>query len=415
MSVISPALADRITAKGPDEDIHIIVRTKRIERGLVAQCVGRPRYCLRQQIRMVEAFSMRVPVSEVASLGDETWVEKLELDRKVYALLDTSVALVGVPGLWESGMTGRGVVLSVVDTGIDRRHPDLDGRIQAVKDFTLEGFKDLSGHGTHVAGVAGGNGLASDGVYKGVAPEVILLGAKVLKGDGTGRMSDVMAGVEWSVEMGAQVINLSLGSPGPTDGEDALSQTCEAAVERGVVVCAAAGNEGPERGTIAIPGGADKVITVGAFNDDKQMADFSSRGPTADGRLKPDLVAPGVDILAARALDVPMGKPHDDNYTSATGTSMATPHVAGVCALLLESKPEASPVLIKEALTVTAENVRVGDWIQGRGGLRAGAAQEYVKSHDNPLEEEFTPQPGCLPSLLDVWHTLRKRQDQQAR
>lgn len=409
MSVINSALADLIAAKAPEEHVHLIVRAGALDREVVAQCAHRKDYSVRQHIRMIDAFSLRIPSGQVEALGEEDWVEHLELDKKVYALLDTSVPQIGVPDLWASGASGSGVILAVVDTGIDREHPDLVDRIVAVKDFTLEGFKDMNGHGTHVAGVAAGDGQVSQGTYRGIAPEAQLLGVKVLKGDGTGRMSDVMAGIEWAVDMGAQVINLSLGSPGPGDGQDALSQTCNAAVEMGIVVCVAAGNEGPERGTIGIPGVARKPITVGAFNDEKQMADFSSRGPTADGRLKPDVVAPGVDIIAARAKDVVMGKPLDDNYTSATGTSMATPHVTGICALMLEAKEDASPLLIKEALTFTAEDLSLGDWIQGHGAVSAPASHAYVKTHENPLEEEFTPQPGCLPSVLDVWHALQRR------
>jgi serine protease AprX len=223
-------------------------------------------------------------------------------------------------------------------------------------------------------------------------------------------MSDVMAAVEWAVELGAQVINLSLGTPGSSDGNDALSRVCDKAVEEGAVVCIAAGNYGPERRTIGSPGAARRVITVGAITKANLVADFSSRGPTADERLKPEVVAPGVEIASTRAKSVKIGSPIDEYYTVATGTSMAAPHVSGVAALLLEAKPEASPQLIKEALMHTAKDLNQDEFAQGAGCVQALKALHYVKTHENPPEpSEEIPRSGCLNIANRIARTVLDR------
>ena len=278
-------------------------------------------------------------------------------DSPVHIMLDVSVPLIGAPQLWQNGFTGKGVTICIVDTGIDLDHPDFAGRIADTHDFTTEGVRDLHGHGTHCAGIAAGAGTASNGKYRGVAPEATILVAKVLASNGSGATSDVMAGVEWAVQHGAHVISLSLGSDGACDGSDALSQTCDAAMQQGHVVCVAAGNAGPGAGTVGSPGCAHDAITIGATDATDAIASFSSRGPTADGRTKPDICFPGVRITSARAKGTSMGHVVDDNYTSASGTSMATPHASGTCALLRQAHPAATPAQIKTALMHSAKNI----------------------------------------------------------
>lgn len=408
---IATNLEQRLKEKEPGEQIHVIAKTKRIEKSCLQALTVKPEHSIRREIKMAKVVSMALPVGKVIDLAKESWVKGLELDRKVYASLDRSVPFIGAGKAWKEDLKGRQVRVAIVDTGIDKNHPDLVGRVVATEDFTLEGFVDLSGHGTHVAGIAVGSGKGLEGKYTGVAPEALILAAKVLKTDGSGRMSDVMAGVEWAVELGADIINLSLGAPGPGDGTDALSEICDAAVSQGVVICVAAGNDGPDRRTIGSPGCARKVITVGACTEEGQVPDFSSRGPTADGRTKPNLVAPGVDIVSCRANEVKMGQPIGRDYTSATGTSMATPHVSGLAALLLEAKPGANPELVKEALVSTAKDLHFSEWVQGSGLPQAQAALEYIRSHEVPSEKEPTapPVPGCLASLLGIAQGFRKR------
>jgi serine protease AprX len=240
-----------------------------------------------------------------------------------------------------------------------------------------------------------------------VAPEAQLYVAKVLDASGSGSMSGVMAGVEWMVDQGVQVINLSLGGSGSSDGQDALSMTCNAAVARGIVVCAAAGNAGPGSRTIGSPGAAAEAITVGASTRTNGVASFSSRGPTADNRTKPDICFPGTDIVAARASGTNMGSPVNERYTSASGTSMATPHAAGLAALLLQANGAASPAQIKQALMGTALDMGADANAQGAGRAQAEHALAVIKGEEppppGPTPGPTPPLPGCLPSFLVPW------------
>ncbi len=329
-------------------------------------------------------------------------------DLPVHAFLDTAVPIVQVPRLWDAGLTGEGVSIAIVDTGIDVAHPDFAERIADATDVTGEGLGDRHGHGTHCAGIAAGSGAASGGKYRGAASRATIYSAKVLKADGQGMMSDVMAGVEWAVEQGVRIISLSLGSSGSSDGLDALSETCDAAVERGIMVVVAAGNDGPGSRTVGAPGAARRALTIGASDDADAIASFSSRGPTADGRQKPDIVVPGVNIIAPRGASTAMGAVIDDYYTQASGTSMATPLAAGVCALLLQANPALTPEELKQRLMESAVDLHQGPYDQGRGRLDAWAAHTIEVG---PPPEEPTPPPenpgpivgeGCLTSLLQL-------------
>jgi len=284
--------------------------------------------------------------------------------------------------------------VAVVDTGIDPSHPDFAGRISAVQDFTGEGARDNNGHGTHVAGIIAGAGNK----YKGVAPEALLYAAKVLHGDGSGYMSEVIGGLEWAVQQRVKVINLSLGGVGPCDGSDALSAACDAAVDRGVVVCVAGGNYGPSASSIGPPGCARKVLTVGACTCADAVANFSARGPTADGRVKPDVLLPGVDIVSARAQGTSMGTPADALYTKASGTSMATPHCAGLAALLLEAFPELEPAQLKERVMSTCKTLGLEPNTQGKGV--ADAFQAFQGAPVTPPPPPVGP--GCALALLNL-------------
>ncbi len=174
------------------------------------------------------------------------------------------------------------------------------------------------------------------------------------------------------------MINLSLGSNGPCDGSDALSTLCDEAVNRGVVMCVAAGNSGPGVSTVGSPGCARQVITVGATNDNDQITNFSSRGPTSDGRVKPDVCFPGFGIIAARAEGTSMGTPIDARYTSASGTSMATPHAAGVARCCFRPIPVLRRPRSSCGLMETAINLGLDPNTQGKGRGDAMAAHQYV-------------------------------------
>jgi subtilisin family serine protease len=277
------------------------------------------------------------------------------LDRKVHVVWDENLDQIGAPQAWASGADGSGVRVAVLDTGVDADHPDLAGRVSAAVDFTGKGaVTDGHGHGTHVAGIVGGSGAGNDGLRKGVASAADLLVGKVMDDSGNGQTGWVLAGMEWAVAQGADVVSMSLSGP-PTDGTDPLSAAVNRLSATGTLFVVAAGNQGPGPETIGTPGTADAALTVAAVDGTDAVTTFSSRGPRfGDGALKPDVAAPGVGIVSARAAGTSMGSPVDASYTAASGTSMATPAVAGAAALLLQRYPAMTPAEVKAVLAGTA-------------------------------------------------------------
>ncbi|WP_324610586.1 MULTISPECIES: S8 family peptidase [unclassified Streptomyces] len=303
---------------------------------------------------------------------------RILLDGKVKAALDRSTAQINAPTAWKSGYEGQGVKVAVLDTGADAHHPDLAGRIAVAEDFSGSGnTDDHFGHGTHVASIVGGSGAASGGTRRGVAPKADLLIGKVLDDDGYGSESGIIDGMEWAAGAHAKVVNMSLGADGQADGTDPMSQALNAlTASTGTLFVVAAGNTGPAPSTLGTPGAADAALTVGAVDRDDSLASFSSRGPRyGDGAVKPDVTAPGVGIVAARAQGTTLGDPVDSHYVSLSGTSMATPHVAGAAALLVQQHPDWSPQQLKDALTSTASTVTgTGATEQGGGRVDVAAA-----------------------------------------
>ncbi len=336
----------------------------------------------RKDYSLIPAIAMWLRATEIESLAGMEEVAEVWYDEPVYTMLNSSVAAINVPRVWsELGIEGEGTTICVLDTGLDTSHPDFEGRIQLTADFTgLGSVTDLHGHGTHIASIVTGSGVASGGMYRGIAPKAMLMAAKVLDGHGNGRMSDVMAGIEWATANGAGILVLSLGTEGSSDGTDALCTMVNAVVEMGKVVVVAAGNDGPAPYSIGSPGAADRAITVGATIDDGAIAEFSGRGPTADGRTKPEVVAPGSDVIAARAAGTTLGAPIDEAYTSVTGSSMAVPHVAGVCALMWSANPSLLPDDIKWILMDTAVDLGLSATAQGVGRVDALAAVRAARS-----------------------------------
>ncbi|MBM7776080.1 subtilisin family serine protease [Actinokineospora baliensis] len=285
------------------------------------------------------------------------------LDGRVTASLDRSVPQIGAPEAWKAGLTGKGVTVAVLDTGIDATHPDLAGAVTQARNFSdSPDTDDRVGHGTHVAATITGSGR-----YQGVAPDSALLVGKVLGDHGGGSESDVIAGMEWAATSGADVVNLSLGTSSPSTGDDPASLAVNRlTAETGTLFVVAAGNTGRQVGS---PAAADAALTVGAVDRADALAPFSSRGPRAgDGAIKPDITAPGVAIVAAKAAHGEIGDPVGDRHVSLSGTSMATPHVAGAAALLVGQHPDWRPERLKAALVGSAKpNPALTPFEQGGG------------------------------------------------
>lgn len=281
-------------------------------------------------------------------------IEKIWLDAKVEATLHQSVPQIGTHTAWESGLTGAGIKVAVLDTGIDPTHPDIAPQLDESVSFVPgETVQDKNGHGTHVASTILGTGAASDGQNKGVAPDARLLVGKVLADSGSGLASWIIEGMEWAAQ-NADVVNMSLGSSVGSDGTDPMAQAVNTLTEEyGTLFVIAAGNAGAE-GSVGSPGAADAALTIGAVDKSDRLASFSSKGPRlGDMALKPDVSAPGVGIMAARS----QYSSGTGSYKSLNGTSMATPHVAGAVAILLQQNPEATPQELKETLMNTAKKL----------------------------------------------------------
>jgi subtilisin family serine protease len=310
---------------------------------------------------------------------------KLWLDGKAKPVLDVSVPHVGAPTAWQTGFDGKGVTIAVLDTGYDPNHPDLAGAVSVSKDFlgSPEGVRDTIGHGTHVASIMAGRGSASGGKYTGVAKQATLAVGKVC-GDNGCPESAIIAGMEWAArEVGARVVNLSLGGD-QSDGTDPLSQAVNRlTAETGTLFVVAAGNAGGFR-KVSNPASADAALAVANLTKTDDIAESSSRGPRfTDFAIKPDLGAPGTDIVAARAAGTLDQQAVDEWYARLTGTSMASPHVAGAAAILAQQHPDWTAPRLKSELMATARPVDgLSPYDTGNGLLDIARATTQVVHAD---------------------------------
>jgi subtilisin family serine protease len=326
---------------------------------------------------------------------------KIWLDRMVEATdLDANLTQIGAPSAWEKGLSGAGVDVAVLDTGVDGDHPDLVGRVGAQANFTADpSAADGHGHGTHVASIIAGSGAAAGGARKGVAYGANLLSGKVLGADGRGQASWIIAGMQWAVDQGADIVNMSLGATATTS-DDPLAQAVDALTkDTGTLFVVAAGNSGNGSSTIETPGIAANALTVGAAGANGRPPWFSSNGPTRGTyRAKPDLTAPGVNIIGAKA--------GSTAYTTLSGTSQATPHVAGAAALLRQQHPDWDWQRIKTQLMATADTqipTRM-PYAEGAGMLDlAGATSETLLLNRGNIDFGYLRYPtGSEPVSIDL-------------
>ena len=267
--------------------------------------------------------------------------------------------------------TGKGVAVCVLDTGVEKS-ADI-GRIKGFKDLLNGRTKpyDDNGHGTHVCGILCGSGAASKGRYRGIAPEVDLIVLKTLDKKGQGISADVLKGLQWVSEnrkkFNIRIVNLSIGT-GSTDIHDPLVLGAEELWDSGVAVVTAAGNGGPGRGSVSTPGISKKVITVGCCDDlpsaapvGDKILNYSGRGPTPECVVKPDIVAPGSNIVSCGT--------GGRDYRVLSGTSMSTPMISGAAALLLEKHPDLTPNELKLYLKKACISLELPPNQQGWGRL----------------------------------------------
>lgn len=348
---------------------------------------------------MTFTFDETVTVSDPMELtAPEKMKETLEERNGPSPMLDNSIRTLGIESLWDQGYKGQGVTIAVIDTGI-APHPDYNDRVKGFKDWVAgktEHYDD-QGHGTHVAGCAQGDGKMSAGRFMGPAPEADLVGIKVLDKRGSGKLSDIIKGVQWAVDnkekYDIDIINMSLGGPGfASYKDDPVAQSVGKAFDAGIVPMVAGGNSGPKPSTIGTPGNHPNAFTVGALDDrgtvtrdDDQVAFFSSRGPTShDGLTKPDILSPGVAITAANSLGSAIDRapvPHvGQSYITISGTSMATPVMAGVVAAVLSANPDLTPGQVKDIFTSTADKLETGADANSQGSGVVDAQEALEKA-----------------------------------
>jgi serine protease AprX len=361
---ISDGLQASLAAARPGDLFRVVVTHDGPGNAATARQAVGP-FALHREFKIINGFAATMTAAQIRALTQRAGVFRIEEDASVSIKLDAARPDFGVDAARTSfGVSGTGVRACIVDTGVDPNHEQLNTRLipfyDAVNGATLA--YDDQGHGTHVASIAFGDGTGGSAAdrYRGVAPGVAIHAAKVLNASGSGSESQVIDGIEWCVAQGVHIISMSLGTAQGSDGNDALSQAANAAVASGTIVVAAAGNSGDEPGTVGAPGAAAQVITVGAcadrsapagspnHSDGIYLAPFSSRGPTLDNRIKPDICAPGHSITAAKSGTI-------NAYATFSGTSMATPFVAGTIALGLQAGPM-TPTQVRQNLESTAQD-----------------------------------------------------------
>lgn len=277
---------------------------------------------------------------------------------------------------YENGFYGDQIGIAVVDSGITP-HPDYRDRIIGWYD-TIHNRKqpyDDNGHGSHVAGIAAGNGLISYGQYQGIAPKANIIGIKVLNEQGNGSVADILKALRWirqyHKQFGIQIVNISIGANDEQSFQEdcSLVQKVNELWDMGIVVVAAAGNHGPAPYTISAPGNSRKIITVGSIhNTNIAQPTHSGTGPTRSCIKKPDVVAPGSQIISC----CPPNRNGRYSYSRKSGTSMATPVISGALALLLSKYPDLSPREIKIRLKNSSTDLHLPHERQGWGLLHIG-------------------------------------------
>jgi serine protease AprX len=381
---------------------------------------------LGHNLSILTARAARLPNASVLTLAASSLVKRIALDRVTLGFTERTSATVGADAVRQQlGYDGAGIGVAVIDSGITAWHNDLADpaapstqRVDRFVDFIAGRSQryDDYGHGTHVAGIIAGNGADSNGARTGIAPRARLVVLKVLDRFGRGRISDVIAAIDYTVahksELNIRVLNMSIGA-GVYESyyTDLLTLAAKRAVEEGIVVVAAAGNHGrnadglTQHGAISAPGNAPWVITVGASSHmgtrnraDDTIAPFSSRGPTAhDHAAKPDLVAPGVGIYSLSSPGSTMYDRWTDYlipgalaapylpYLSLSGTSQAAPVVAGTVALMLQANPSLTPNAVKAILQYTAQRYDGYSYLaQGAGFLNARGAVDLALVLNTP-------------------------------
>lgn len=398
---LCPILNSKIVSQSI-EDLPVIVQFKEGAGSLVDD-VTKISKKVKCNLPIIHGFAGNISTDIVYRLSSNPDIEFISFDSNVYTLLDIAPPSMKVDFPHREGFYGEGITIAVIDTGV-APHSDLVGNKNRIV-----GFKDLvnnrhipyddNGHGTHVSGIIAGDGYSSRGKYAGIAPKSNIVAIKALDENGGGSSSDIIAAISYVIEkkddLDIKIVNLSLGTiPNSSQSKDPLCRAVDKAIKSGLVVVAAAGNNGPDKESILSPGISSEVITVGAVDDkrtidptDDTIATFSSRGPTLDGELKPDLVAPGVNIQS-------LSNSKLDSYSSLSGTSMATPLVTGSVALLFNKYGDLPQREVKKKLVNSCYDLKDKETNQGAGVL------SLEKLFEENLKNKISPSHGKKENQL---------------
>ena len=428
---VSPELHTML-ASDPWSDADIIIEMKvslHPQKGTAAKPEQRAKNKLEQHggkrvqpLGIVAGASGRISLDRLARLSRDSEVRYISLDSRLVPngtpftgdMIDFARA-VNASALWEQGISGAGVTVAVLDSGVQSLPSGIDPkRIVAAVDLVTgrDPSTDKGGHGTNVAGIIAGFDPSTS--WSGIAPKSQIASVKVINDQGSALKSQVIRGIQWSVQnrraYGIRIINLSLGAPAATSyKQDPLATAVEIAWHAGIVVVTAAGNAGPGPGTIVGPGYDPFVITAGAIDmnatlprADDMVAQFSSRGPTIDSLTKPDVVAPGRKIVSSRVPNSFLEQMFPDRkagtFIRLSGTSQAAAAVSGVVALMLSANPRLTPDQVKHQLKASASTLNGSD--RNAAGAGYVNAAEATKSLPGYVNQSARPADGFREIVL---------------
>jgi serine protease AprX len=411
---LSPALRHWV-AQNQDSECRLLVEANTSHFEKVNAMIDANQGKIHRKLRLIPVLAVESPPALITELARSAWIRRIWYDAPIRAMLHEKVALTGGRFVQELGYTGKGVVVAVLDTGIFP-HDDLvtpHNRILAWHDLIHQIISpyDDNGHGTHVAGIIAGNGISSAEKYQGMAPEARLIGIKVMDREGIGRVSDVIAGIEWCIDhlqtLNPKIINLSFTSAIQDSPDlDPLCRAITAAWTKGIVVCQTVENNITYRDNLHVrPGG----IMIGNWNEQRILTDhdlyrdYAVQRRVNRGYICPDLVAAGVDITSLGV---------DNDYITMSGNSMATAMVAGGAALILEKWPFLKPEQVRHMLIKKAKNIGIGRELQGAGVLDMGEIFKGVRRKKGPKNAN-THSMTETPFIGNLWQLLTNPHTQQ--